>query len=482
LDKQQLKTVAIYTLGCKVNQSESQSILDAFRERGWQPVSFDGQASVYIVNTCTVTQAADQKSGKAIRGVKKRAPGAMLAVTGCFVENAESVLEGMPEIDMILGNGQKGKLPELVEEAWQEKAWQEKDWQEKVWQEKARQEEVWQEKTAVFPDLDTDYATYGALKGLDRSRAFLKLQDGCQQYCRYCIIPYVRKDWYSMPTDEALRRVGELAEAGYREVVLLGIHLGAYGQECGEPDKLPRVLERLLDAYPSVRFRLGSLEPMEASEKLLTLIQDYPNVCKHLHLPLQSGADAVLQAMGRPYRVRDYRGKVQFIREMMPDIALTTDIMVGFPGEGEEEFHQSMSFAEEMAFSRIHVFAYSRRVGTPAADMPGQIAGAVKNKRSAELIRLGQTMGERYGDRWIGRKQWVLIEEGIGGGSWIGHSDNYLEVTFTPPKKLPAWEGVSLTTGDMRGSLLPLRIAGRSSLKKGAWHGEIDENTAGDKI
>jgi threonylcarbamoyladenosine tRNA methylthiotransferase MtaB len=306
----------------------------------------------------------------------------------------------------------------------------------------------------------------GAIQGLDRSRATLKLQDGCGQYCSYCIIPYVRKTWYSMPEDEAMRRVGRLEAAGFREIVLLGIHLGAYGTEKGEQDSLARVWESLLLAYPQVRFRLGSLEPMEATGRLVALIRDYPNACKHLHLPLQSGSDAILSAMNRPYLTKDFRERVRMIHGMIPDIALTTDVMVGFPGEGGEEFRQSLAFAEEMAFSRIHVFAYSRRLGTLAADMPGQVAKPVKDRRSEEFIRLGRRMGESYGDSWIGRRQQVLAEEEVSAGVWRGHGDNYMEVTFAR-----CADGAG---GDIRGSVVPLKIVGKSPHKPDAWHGVLE--------
>jgi threonylcarbamoyladenosine tRNA methylthiotransferase MtaB len=308
-----------------------------------------------------------------------------------------------------------------------------------------------------------------AVKGLDRTRAMLKIQDGCSQFCSYCIIPYVRAKRYSMPAEEALARIGTLAAAGYKEVVLLGIHLGAYAWEAEGQDRLADLFCRILDMYPQIRFRLGSVEPMEATEKLLAVIRDYPNACKHLHLPLQSGCDSILRAMNRPYATADYRGKAEQIRRMIPGAALTTDIMAGFPGEGEEEHSQSLAFAEEMAFSRIHVFTYSRRSGTLAADMPGQVAKAAKDRRSKEFTRLSRESGEHYGTHWVGRRQQVLIEEKIGGGSWVGHSDNYLAVTC----KLP--DEIAGRRSDWRGEMLPLVITGKSMRKPGAWEGALDE-------
>ncbi len=484
------KTIAIYTLGCKVNQGESQAILDAFRHKGWQPVDFDQPAAAYIINTCTVTQAADQKSRKMIRAAKKSNPRALLIVTGCYAESGAGELAAIKEIDLVLGNRRKEELPDLVEELWQEKT---------LPQEidpcvcaasaavaaaaagSAAASAAAGSAAASAPAASAPAASMALpsampheealspllLKGLDRTRATLKLQDGCRQFCSYCIIPYVRREWQSLPAAKALERVGELAEQGLREVVLLGIHLGAYGWETGKQDQLSVVLEQLLAAYPQVRFRLGSLEPMEATARLIGLIRDYPNACKHLHLPLQSGTDSILKAMNRPYLTADFRAKAAEIRGAIPDIALTTDVMVGFPGETEEDFRQCLAFVEEMAFSRLHVFAYSRRPGTPAADMADQVPKAVKEERSKALITLGQKLQDDYGAGWLGRRQWVLAEEEIGGGFWSGHSDNYLEVVFQLPEALPE-------TASVKGRLLPVKITGKSDRKAEAWQGVYD--------
>lgn len=466
------KTIAIYTLGCKVNQGESQAMLDAFRQRGWQPVDFDQPAAVYIINTCTVTQAADQKSRKMIRGAKKSNPRALLVVTGCYAESGGGALAAIKEIDLVLGNRQKEEMPVLVEELWRQKAGQPESDAGAVAGAAGAVAETAAE-TAAGAAAEAGAMPHEEavppilLKGLDRTRATLKLQDGCRQFCSYCIIPYVRQEWQSLPAAKALERVGEMAEQGLREVVLLGIHLGAYGWETGKQDQLSVVLEQLLEAYPQVRFRLGSLEPMEATARLISLIRDYPNACKHLHLPLQSGTDSILKAMNRPYLTADFREKAAEIRQAIPDIALTTDVMVGFPGESEEDFRQCQAFVEEMAFSRLHVFAYSRRPGTPAAAMAGQVPKAEKEERSRALIALGQKLQENYGASWLGRRQWVLAEEEIGGGFWQGHSDNYLEITFQPPSTLP--EGTAI-----KGSLLPVKIAGKSGRKPEAWQGEYD--------
>ena len=447
------RSVAIYTLGCKVNQAESAGLLEAFREKGWQPVETGNPASVCVINTCTVTKVADHKSAKLIRGTKRRNPGALLVVTGCFAETGKVLLEEMTEIDLVLTNDKKDELPDLVEAAW-------------------RRSHEGQDATGDAEHGASAVAGTGtsAVAGTSRTRAMLKLQDGCQQHCSYCIIPYVRKDRYSMPIREAVTRAGALVAQGYREIVLLGIHLGLYGRETGKREQLSLVYETLLDAYPQVRFRLGSVEPTEATGRLPALIRDYPNACKHLHLPLQSGCDRILSLMHRPYTAADYRAVVMEIRGVVPEIALTTDVMTGFPGETEEEHRCSLSFTAEMAFSRLHVFPYSRRPGTPAADMPSQITVADKERRSNDFIRLGLQLQERYGESWLGRPQEVLLEEEFEPGQWIGHSDNYLEVTYTPVYSSKDSSHSSAET-PLKGDILPLKIVGKSLLKQEAWEG-----------
>jgi len=440
---------------------------------GWQTVDFSDTASLYIVNTCTVTQTADQKSRNVIRAAKKRNPRALLVVTGCAVENEKAKLGDIAEIDLLLANRQKAQLPVLADEAWRRKNSEDHDSEGDG---KAGETET--ETTAAEA---ISFGSNAENRERRRTRAMLKIQDGCRQFCSFCIIPYVRRDLWSMPQEEALRRVGELAGMGYREVVLLGIHLGAYGQEARATPSRPRrsegltgVFRRLLNAYPQIRFRLGSIEPTEATESLFALIRDYPNACKHLHLPLQSGDDGILRAMNRPYRTEEYRETIKQIREMIPDIAITTDVLVGFPGEGEEEFHRSLAFAGEMAFSRTHVFVYSSRPGTAAADMPDSVQRAVKERRSREFIRLGEAMGRRYGESWIRRRLPVLLEE-ESGGVWIGHSDNYLEVTYQPPEQSKpdptAAKKQPQSDGDCRGTIMTLTLVGSSPHKSGAWEG-----------
>ena len=448
------KTVALFTLGCKVNQSESQQLLEEFLEQGWLAAEFDQPADVYVINTCTVTQAADQKSRKMIRGAKRRNPAAFLAVTGCYGETGGGDLKALEEIDLLIPNRDKAQAVKLIEAAWRERQKKEKD---KISSEfsPSDKEQVCREPVCV---QDTGLPH---LRGLNRTRATLKIQDGCRQFCTYCIIPYARGSWQSLPAAEVLTQAGRLAEKGAGEIVLLGIHLGAYGWERGEREGLAEVLEQLLIRFPHTRFRLGSLEPMEASPRLIGLIRDYPNACKHLHLPLQCGQDRILKAMNRPYTTADYRRKAAEVRQALPELALTTDVMTGFPGETAEEFEECCRFVREMAFSRLHVFAYSRRPGTPAADMPGQVPKGIREERSRRLIALGQELGREYAGRFQGRELEVLAEEELFPGFWRGTSDNYLDVGFFAPAQ----------DRDLRGKLLRIHFLGEE--KEGLWSGQL---------
>jgi len=441
-------TVAFYTLGCKVNQSESQRFAREFEQKGYQVVDFEASAHAYVINTCTVTQMADQKSRKMIRSLRKRSPQALLVVTGCYAPAASAQMAA-DDIDLIVPNAEKADLANQVDQLLQMRRLE--DHPVKIIEETM---------------------AHSSLKGLNRTRATLKIQDGCRQFCTYCIIPHVRGSWKSLPQAEVLQQTAELAAEGYKEIVLLGIHLGAYGWERGEKEGLSQLLEKLLMRFPEIRFRLGSLEPMEATPALIELVRRYPNLCKQLHLPLQCGQDQILKRMNRPYTTEDFRQKAAEIRRVVPDIALTTDVMVGFPGEGALEFQQCLDFVEEMGFSRLHVFAYSQRPGTEAAKMPGQVTPQNKQDRSRRMIALGDKLSRRYGQQWAGRSQEVLVEEEIGPGLWAGHTDNYLEVTFHwPPAVSDALERER--EAGIKGSIQKVRLTGEPGCKPDSWEGEV---------
>lgn len=392
-------TVAFYTLGCKVNQSESQKLARDFEALGWTVVDFSQPASVYVINTCTVTQVADQKSRKMIRSIKKRHPDSLVVVTGCYVNSGAQILEAMDEVDHLFDNQNKMHLAREM---------------------------------AALLALEVEGCQSRDREGPreHRTRATLKIQEGCRQFCTYCIIPYVRGSWQSQEPQEVLRQARELAQAGYGEIVLLGIHLGAYGWERGEKEGLSQLMKLLLTDLPQVRFRLGSIEPLEVTSDLIQVMKDHPNACPHLHLPLQYGEDGILKAMNRPYDTAAFRGKVAEIRQALPDIALTTDVMVGFPGETQDVFQTCLDFVEEMAFARLHVFAYSRRPGTPAAEMKDQVPQQTKVRRSQSMVSLGEALARRYVEACQDQLQEVLVEDRLESGLWKGHTAHYLEVAF----------------------------------------------------
>ncbi len=483
---------------------------------------FGEKADAYIINTCAITQVADQKSGKAVRGAIKRAPGAVVIVTGCYARTGIDKLRNIPGVRLIVENKDKMSIPDLardligsrVKEAGDAPAYADP---------RGGGEFADDESDFSAPRADAGTSTdTNAVKGLDRTRGSIILQNGCRQFCSYCVIPHVRDELYDATIEDAMARAASLAARGYIEITLLGINLGAYGMSGvaapgaldpkrdkefkdstegalmpvrrvpglaapGAGKNLADIFRRLLEAFPGTRFRLGSVEPMEVTQELVELIREYPNARKHLHMPLQSGCDRILRLMNRNYTAAEYREKTRMIRALIPDIAITTDIMAGFPGETEDEHRLSMAFAREMAFSQIHVFAYSRRPGTPAALMPGQLKNAVKDRRSGEFISLGKDMRERYGDSWIGRPQEVILEMELEDGSWYGHSDNYMEVIYTPENEAELIHvtdasrnfhdtralGESRAMPGLQGAVLSLIISGRSPVRKGAWQGKL---------
>jgi threonylcarbamoyladenosine tRNA methylthiotransferase MtaB len=389
-----------------VNQNESQALAAALRVGGALVAAGEDreEADVYVVNTCTVTNLADQKSRKMIRRVVREHPGARVVVTGCYAEAEEVAVKSIQGVSLITGNADKLALAEQILGL--------------------ERRPLHSSQPGIFPEINTwDPET--------RTRAVLKIQDGCRQFCSYCIIPYVRGKFQSLDAESVYQRVRELAASGCREIVLTGIHLGAYGLDRGEEDGLGRLLETLLPRFPQTRIRLSSLEPMEVSSRILGLMREWPNFCKHLHLPVQSGHDDILKAMNRPYTTAQFEGIVHRVREAAPDIAVTTDCIVGFPGETEEHFDRYMEFVREMAFSRMHVFAFSPRKGTPAASMDRQIPNKVKQRRSREMIQLGMDLSRNYGEKYIGKTLSVLVEQRRSPGVWEGRASNYLMIQFS---------------------------------------------------
>jgi len=408
------KRVAFATLGCKVNQSETEAMKDLFRERGYEVVDFNEAADVYVVNTCTVTHLADRKNRQLVRRAGRRAPGATIAVVGCWAQAVPAAVEKLPEVNVILGTRERSRVVDYVEEAARERR---------------RVNRVQELETAAdFEELTLDYFT--------RTRAYLKIEDGCDRFCTYCIIPYARGPVRSRAPERVRAAAERLVAEGYREIVLTGIHLGHYGRDLGPEVNLISAL-KLLSGVPGLeRVRLSSLDPHEVTPELLDYMAATAQVCPHLHIPLQSGSNAVLRRMGRPYTREDYLKLVDQVRRVLPGAGLTTDIIVGFPGETEADFAATVDLARRAAFSRLHVFTYSPRQGTPAAAMPGQVDPRVKGERSHRLIALGKELALEFHSRYLGKTLQVLAEEEREGGDLAGYSGNYIRVRFPGPDAL----------------------------------------------
>lgn len=396
-------TVAFYTLGCKVNQFETDSLAELFRRRGYDIVPFDGQADVYVINTCTVTNTGDRKSRQMIRRAAR--PGSIVVVTGCYAQTEPGEVLGIPGVDLVIGTQGRGHIVDLVEE------------QRRV----SRPRSVVSELTGQFEDLPAyDFA--------GRTRAMVKIQEGCRQFCSYCKVPFARGPLRSMPPDDVEERVRELVGRGYKEIVLTGVHLGLFGREKGGPG-LAEVVRRVIKMPGLVRLRLGSLEPMDFDDGLIGLFETPSPLCPHLHLPLQSGSQDVLERMKRPYTPGSFRDLVDRLRRVNPDMAVSTDIIVGFPGETDAQFAQSRDFCEEVGFSRMHVFQYSPRRGTPAAEWPDQVPFAVKEERGRIMRASARKMAAAYHRQFIGRRVEVLAEEQRG-EMWYGLTPHYIRAGF----------------------------------------------------
>jgi threonylcarbamoyladenosine tRNA methylthiotransferase MtaB len=416
--------VAFHTLGCKVNQNETDALAAVFLEKGYEIVDFEKAADVYVINTCTVTHLADRKSRHYIRRCTKTNSEARVVVMGCYAQAEQEKVAAIPGVSLVVGSSQKNRIVQWLSE------------------------NVGQGSPAIkVSDINSIrvFEETGGNSVINRSRAYLKIQEGCEQFCSYCIIPYVRGPVRSRSEENTLSEAQKLIAAGFQEIVLTGIHLGAYGRDRGQFQGLEKLLAELLRLDSDVRWRLSSLEPTEVSPELIELMLKYPNFCPHLHLPLQSGHDEILQAMHRPYSTGQYQEIISLLRSKIPRIAITTDIMVGFPGETEEHFEAYLCFVKRSAFSALHVFQYSPREGTPAARFAGQVPAETKARRSQLLIETGRILANDYAAGFVGSTLNVLIETELGGGLFEGHSENYLVVRF---------EAAAAT----RGKIVPIKI------------------------
>ena len=396
--------VAIHTLGCKANQYETQAMETILTARGHTLVPFEDQADAYVVNSCTVTAVSDRKSRQAVRQARKRAPEAIVALCGCYPQVAPSAAAQL-DCDLIAGSGDRGAFLDLLERA-------------------VRRQQV----VAVDDALrrrQFEFLPAGGLAG--RTRAMLKVEDGCANFCAYCIIPYARGAVRSLPLAQAAAEARRLEEAGYRELVLTGIELSSYGRDLPGRPGPEDLIEAVCQAAPDLRVRLGSLEPRTVTETVCRRLAALPNLCPHFHLSLQSGCDATLTRMKRRYDTARFLRSAELLRTWFDRPGLTTDLIVGFPGETEEEFGQTLAFLERCAFSRMHIFPYSRRQGTPAASMPGQVSKADKTQRAARAASLAAAMEKSWHSGWIGQTVPVLFEEEKE-GFWRGYTPQYMEV------------------------------------------------------
>jgi threonylcarbamoyladenosine tRNA methylthiotransferase MtaB len=385
-----------------------------FEAAGYEIVDFKEVADVYVVNTCTVTNIADRKSRQMLHQAKSRNPEAVIAAVGCYVQAAEEALLADQAVDLVVGNNKKSDIVAMVER---------------------RQSGSDKEELVVNIDGEQDYEELNIRTTTEKTRAFIKIQDGCNRYCSYCIIPYVRGRVRSRKQSEILEEVTGLASKGYKEIVLTGIHISSYGTDFPETDKAFMPLASLLQSIGDIagieRIRLGSLEPGIITKEFLETVSKVKQFCPHFHLSLQSGSDTVLKRMNRRYTSEEYYQRVMLIRQFFELPAFTTDIIVGFPGETKEEFEETKSFVRKIGFSHIHVFKYSKRAGTKAADMKDQIPEDVKSGRSNELIQLSDLMSQEYIAAFLGRIEKVLFEEEItidGKLYQVGHNERYLKM------------------------------------------------------
>lgn len=383
--------IAITTLGCKVNQYESAEAAAQLKPLA-ELVEFNAVADIYLINTCAVTKEAERKSRQLINRARRRNPRAKIAVLGCYSEIAAAKLKSSG-VDIVIGNQEKQNLLYIL-----------------------------------FPDASTG-ATHNNIKRSDRTRALVKIQDGCNQFCSYCLIPYTRSTLKSRIPSLVVEEVDLLVKSGVKEVVLTGVHLGKYGFDIEEKQLLTKLVYELLDATDIARVRFSSLEPTEITTELLSLLSSTKRLAPHLHLPLQSGDTDILKAMNRPYAIKDYLDKIEYIRALIPNIAITTDIIVGFPGETERQFTNTLNMVRKISFSKVHVFKYSDRPLTSALSMPGKVAAPVKSERSARLRRLSAGLALEYAEKQVGKTVEVLVEK-ADNYRQQGLSGNYLRVNF----------------------------------------------------
>ncbi|AEV67861.1 tRNA (N(6)-L-threonylcarbamoyladenosine(37)-C(2))-methylthiotransferase MtaB [Acetivibrio clariflavus] len=403
-----MKKVAFYTLGCKVNQYETEAISEIFRKNGYEVVDFEDVADVYIINTCTVTNLSDRKSRQMIRRAKKSNKDSIIVAVGCYAQVSPDEVLGIPEVNLVIGTKDKGKIIEKINLI--EKGMNKVNLVEDIM------------KTREFEELGVEVYK-------ERTRAYIKIQEGCNQFCSYCIIPYARGPIRSRSVEYILDEVNRLVSNGYKEIVLTGIHIASYGKDLKNTSLLD-IIKKVHEIDGVERIRLGSIEPTTVNREFVDEISRLRKLCPHFHISLQSGCDSTLKRMNRKYTTEEYRSAVSLLRSSIEDVAVTTDVMVGFPGETDMEFNETVKFLEEINFAAMHVFKYSQRKGTPAANFENQVSPQKKEERSNILLELSARMTREFNKRFEGRIMDVLFEQDVKDRDGIieGLTSNYIKV------------------------------------------------------
>ena len=421
-----MKKAAFYTLGCKVNQYETEAMEELFSANGYELCPFTEKADIYIINTCSVTNMSDRKSRQIIRRAKKTNPNAIIAVTGCYAQTAPDEVLKIDGVNLVIGNQDKKDIVSRVEEL-----------------------SSGDKNNDVLDIMNAhEFEDLKITKYTDRTRAFIKIQDGCSQFCSYCIIPYARGPVRSRPEHEIIDEIHSLIKNGFTEIILVGIHVASYGKDLGNTSLEQLLLE--IDKIDGIRrIRLSSIEPMTLDAEFVRKISGCSKLCPHFHISLQSGCDETLRRMNRHYTTAQYKEVVDGLRKAFPDVAITTDIMVGFAGETDEEFNQTVQFVKEIEFSGAHIFQYSQRRGTPAAKRPNQVSPQIKEKRSAEIIAITKKSEQKFHEGFLGRTMEVLFEQTAKDGFWEGKTPNYITVYVKSSEDLQGqYRNVKLLNAD----------------------------------
>ena len=403
-ENKKAKSVAFVTLGCKVNQYETNAMTQKFIENGYKILEHHEKADIYIINTCTVTNMSDRKSRHMLRKMKEQNQEAIIVAVGCYAQVAKEEIEKIPEIDLVLGNNEKVKIVELVEKYLKD-----------------------HKKQATLDDVmhSTEFSDFGDITYTEKTRAVIKIQDGCDRFCSYCIIPYARGRVRSRKPENIISEITKIAKEGIKEIVITGIHIASYGKDFKDEYRLINLLEELNKIEGIERIRLGSLEPLLITDEFLERLSKLRKICHHFHLSLQSACNDTLKRMNRRYTIEQFIEITKKLRKVYDDVMLTTDIIVGFPGETDEEFNKTYEKLKEIKFYKMHVFPYSPRKGTKAAIMPQQINGKIKEERSKKLIELSNKYQKEYNEKYLSQNVDILFEE-CKDGIYKGHTGNYI--------------------------------------------------------